>query len=81
MTENKTGRYLLFCGQQYYPGQGTEDLIGSTDELELAAATMRVWFNVEGSGTWAEIFDTQENRPVFKAIWDYSDDTWEKVDA
>lgn len=76
---SNTSRFLLFCGQQYYPGRGTDDLVGSTDEIELALATMDIWFHEEGSGTWAEIFDTHENRPVFKAIWDYSDDTWEKV--
>lgn len=45
-------RYLLFCGDNYYPGGGWEDFVGSYDDMcdAVDAVTAKNW-------DWYQIID------------------------
>ena len=53
-------RFLLFIGDNYYPGGGWNDFHSSSDDIDglKAIAEMQVGNVVPGSADWAQIVDT-----------------------
>ncbi len=49
-------RYILFCGDKYYPA-GTDDIKGCFPTMEEAIDAWRQRQEITDSDDWAEIFD------------------------
>lgn len=56
-------QYLLFSGQQYYPGGGMSDFIGSFDTIELAKK--EIWEN-RYFDDWFQIFDSESMTIIYE---------------
>jgi hypothetical protein len=61
-----SGRYLLFGGEDYYPGGGALDLAGRSDDLAALAEQGRArfgarfqWWHVFDLETMAEVTDAE----------------------
>ena len=60
-------RYLIFCGDYYYPGGGAEDFFSAKGTLEQAEAVMADKEFQRGID-WAHIFDLRNGTIVKR--WD-----------
>ena len=58
--EGKQSRYLLFCGDYYYPSGGAGDYVGAFDSLSAAIHDGENAID-DGSHEWYNILDLQEN--------------------
>ena len=50
-------RYLLFCGDNYYPMGGMKDFVGSFDSIEKFEYYMEV--QRSSAPDWYQLFDTK----------------------
>jgi len=63
-------RYLLFCGINYYPSGGIDDLRGDYDSVEEAETVFRRKITEKyGEGSpydyyWGHIYDIKERRKI-----------------
>lgn len=57
-------RYLVFAGQEYYPGGGWMDFRGAFDELQDALVLAKSTVTGELSLDWVQVVDLQEMKEV-----------------
>ncbi len=69
-------RYWLFAGLAYYPMGGMDDFKGSFQGLEEAMQGVR---KEDLEEDWGHIFDTLENKVIFKFDRNYGPLEWKVV--
>ena len=52
-------RYLLFCGDNYYPGGGWEDFVGAYDTIRECILVL-----VDQHSDWYQVVDSQIMREI-----------------
>lgn len=60
--DDKTKRFLIFCGSTYYPDGGMADCVGSADSIPDALAKMAE--RRGGVMDWGHLFDTQDRKII-----------------
>lgn len=57
-------RYLLFAGDNYYPGGGWKDFVDDCDDKKEAELFIKHWSRKSLTGTWAHVVDSHSGKIV-----------------
>lgn len=65
-------RYLLFCGDRFYPDGGMKDLAKSSDDITSLFTHWDEWCDRSSSlvSLWGHIYDTQEEKIILFTEYD-----------
>lgn len=65
-TYNPINRFMIFCGDKFYPSGGMSDFYTSTDTLDQAKEELLKRAMVS-SFDWAHVYDSHES----KLVWEH----------
>lgn len=59
--------FLVFIGEQYYPKGGSNDLVGSFEDIEEAKIFL-IGISQHYNQPWCHIYDTKTMRKVWEPV-------------